>query len=238
MSTQANAIAQQDRSEGLQRPHPVPARYARFGAFLADFERAELYQNGRRVKVQAKLFQGLVLLLRRAGDVVAREEVRRQLWPQTFLTNLDANINTTMNKLRQVLGDSPESPLYIETIPRRGYSFVATVEFSDVPSEALPDVANKKTAEELHANGIGPVWSDRNFYVFARVVSLLFGGMIVGALLTFVWFFSQAKYRRASNGASISMSVAECEFQWLIGLSCESHSTHGCNSQTPPFTKL
>src|SRR5712671_633583 len=223
MGTQPSLMPQQDSNDGSQRPQPVPARYAHFGAFRADFERAELYQNGQRVKVQAKLFQALVLLLRRAGDVVSREEVRRELWPETFLINLDANVNTTINKLRQVLGDSPESPLYIETIPRRGYSFVATVEFSDVPSEALPDVANKKTAEELHANGIGTVWSDRSFYVFARVVSLLFGGMIVGALLTFVWFFSQAKYRRASNGASISMSVAECEFQWLIGLSCENH---------------
>ena len=219
MSTQPNVMAQQDSNEGLQRPQPVPARYARFGAFLADFERAELYQNGQRAKVQAKLFQALVLLLRRAGDVVTREEVRRQLWPETFLTNLDANVNTTINKLRQVLGDSPESPSYIETIPRRGYSFVAMVEFSDVPSEVALALANKKSATEPHGNGIVPVWSDRSFYVFASVVSLLFGGMILGALLTFVWVFSQAKYRHASTGASISTSVAQYEFQQLIGLS-------------------
>jgi len=173
--------------------------------------------------VQAKLFQALVLLLRRAGDVVTRKEVHRQLWAERFLTNLDANVNTTINKLRQVLGDCPESPLYIETIPRRGYSFVAMVKFSDVPSEAALDVANKKSAEAQHANGIEPVLADRTFYVAARVVSLLFGGMILGALLTFVWFFSQAKYRRASNGASIRISAGECEFQRLIGVSCEDH---------------
>jgi len=136
MSTQPSVVAQQDSDEALQKPQPVGARYARFGAFLADLERAELYQNGQRVKVQAKLFQALVLLLRRAGDVVTREEVRRQLWPETFLTNLDANVNTTINKLRQVLDDSPERPLYIETVPRRGYSFVAAVKLSDVRSEA------------------------------------------------------------------------------------------------------
>ena len=222
MGTQHGVMPQQDSSDGLKRPQPVPARYAHFRVFLADFERGELYQNGQRVKVQAKLFQALVLLLRRAGDVVSREEVRRQLWPENFLINLDANVNTTINKLRQVLGDSPESPLYIETIPRRGYSFVAIVEFSDVPSEAPLEVANKKSAEAQHPNGIEPVLSDRRFYVAARVVSLLFGGMILGALLTFAWFFSQAKYRRASNGASIRMSAAECEFQRLIGVSCES----------------
>ena len=223
MSTLPSVMPQQDSNDGLQRPQPVPARYAHFGVFLADFERAELYQNGQRVKVQAKLFQALVLLLRRAGDVVSREEVRRQLWPENFLINLDANVNTTINKLRQVLGDSPESPLYIETIPRRGYSFVAIVEFSDVPSEAPLEMANKKSAEAQHASGIEPVLSDRRFYVAARVVSLLFGGMILGALLTFAWFFSQAKYRRASNGASIRMSSAEGEFRRLIGVSCENH---------------
>jgi DNA-binding winged helix-turn-helix (wHTH) protein len=230
MSTQLGVMPQQDSNEGLQKPQAVPARYAHFGVFLADFERAELYQNGQRVKVQAKLFQALVLLVRRAGDVVSREEVRRQLWPEAFLTNLDANVNTTINKLRQVLGDSPESPLYIETIPRRGYSFVAIVEFSDVPSEAPLEVANKKSLAEPQANRIAPVRFDRALYVFARVATLLFGGMILGALLTFVWIFSQAKYRRASNGAPIrsngapiSMSVAECGFQQLIGLSRENH---------------
>jgi DNA-binding winged helix-turn-helix (wHTH) protein len=223
MGTQHGVMPQQDSNDGLQKPQPVPARYAHFGLFLADFERAELYQNGQRVKVQAKLFQALVLLLRRAGDVISREEVRRQLWPENYLINLDANVNTTINKLRQVLGDSPESPLYIETIPRRGYSFVAIVEFSDVLSEAPLEVANTKSAEAKHASGIEPVLSDRRFYVAARVVSLLFGGMILGALLTFAWFFSQAKYRRASNGASIRMSAAKCEFQRLIGASCENH---------------
>jgi DNA-binding winged helix-turn-helix (wHTH) protein len=222
MSTQPDVVAQQDSDEALQKPQPVGARYARFGAFLADLERAELYLHGQRVKVQAKLFQALVLLLRRAGDVVTREEVRRQLWPETFLANLDANVNTTINKLRQVLDDSPERPLYIETVPRRGYSFVAEVEFSDVRSEVVLEAPNKRSASEPLANEIGLVWSGKSFYVFARVISLLFGGMILGALLTFVWFFSQAKYRRASNGASISISAAwECSR--LVGLSGENH---------------
>ena len=222
MNTQPNLMAHQESDEAPQKQQPGPTRYARFGAFLADLERAELYQNGQRVKVQAKLFQALVLLLRRAGDVVTREEVRRQLWPETFLTNLDANVNTTINKLRQVLDDSPECPLYIETVPRRGYSFVAAVEFSDVRSEAALEVPNQRSATEPLANGIGLVWSGKSFYVFARVISLLFGGMILGALLTFVWFFSQAKYRRASSGASISISAAwECSR--LVGLSCENN---------------
>jgi len=209
MSSQPNAIALLDSQGSVQGPHAVPARYARFGAFLADLERTELYQNGRRVKVQAKLFQALELLLKRAGDVVTREEVRCHLWPDTFLTNLDANVNTTMNKLRQVLGDSPESPLYIETIPRRGYSFLAAVKFSDNPSDAASEMPYHELSTVPDGSGL---WSRQRFHVFARVVSLLFGGMLLGALLTFVWFFSQAKYRHASRGASASISVARSDF--------------------------
>lgn len=215
MST-PNVIAPQPApQESLPGPQAVPPRYACFGAFLADLERAELFQNGRRVKVQAKLLQALELLLRRAGDVVTREEVRCHLWPDTFLTNLDANVNTTMNKLRQVLGDSSGSPAYIETIPRRGYSFVAAVRFSDDPSAFAPEMAQEAPPAALDAGGREAFWSNKGFYVMARAVSLLLGGMILGALLTFVWFFSQAKYRRASSAASARVSVTGTEIRLL-----------------------
>src|SRR5690349_16973156 len=134
MSTQTSAITRQERNESAVRL-TLPARYGRFGAFEADFQKEELYQNGQRVKVQSKLFQALLLLLSRSSEVVTREEVRRHLWPHASLTNLDANVNTTINKLRQVLGDSPESAAYIETIPRRGYSFIAGVAFSDTQGQ-------------------------------------------------------------------------------------------------------
>src|ERR1700730_15268981 len=132
MDIQPSAIMPHEPTENLLKPLPFPARYAHSGAFQADLEREELYQNGQRVKVQAKVFQGLLPLLSRAGAIVPREEVRRQHWRDTFLATLDANVSTTMNKLRQVLGDSPEAPVYVETIPRRGYTFIASVEFSSV----------------------------------------------------------------------------------------------------------
>src|SRR6266436_2220664 len=159
MSTQPSGIAQHDPIASVATPLAFPARYAHFGAFQADLEREELYQNGQRVKVQAKVFQGLLLLLSRAGEIVTREEVRRQLWPDTFLANLDANVNTTMNKLRQVLGDSPENPVYIETIPRRGYSFITSVEFSSVPG--LPSAESAKTVLKASAQpgNFGAVWT-------------------------------------------------------------------------------
>lgn len=188
-----------------------PARYGCFGTFQVDFEREELFQNGRRVKVQAKLFQGLLLLVSRAGQVVTREEVRRQLWPDAFLANLDANVNTTMNKLRLVLGDSPESPAYIETIPRRGYSFIATVEFSDVSKELSAEPAKPNLDGEPGADVSMAFWSRERLHGFARVATLLFAGMILGALLAFAWFSSQTKNQRAARGAN-GASPAEYEY--------------------------
>jgi DNA-binding winged helix-turn-helix (wHTH) protein len=220
MSTQINPIVGQERSEKSSMSLAFPARYARFGMFQADFEREELYRNGRRVRVQAKLFQGLLLLLSRAGEVVTREEVRRHLWPAAFLANLDANVNTTMNKLRLVLGDSPESPAYIETIPRRGYSFIAAVEFSNVPEEPSPEAAKAVLNGEPEAGTLGisrAFWSNERLQRFARVATVLFAGMILGALLVFVWFSSQAKSQRAANDAKASVSLAECECQRIAG---------------------
>src|SRR6202035_2376502 len=177
MSTQISPIAEQEGNGLSSRSFSFPARYACFGAFRADLEREELYQNGQRVRVQAKLFQGLVLLLSRAGEVVTRNEVRCHLWPDAFLTNLDANVNTTMNKLRLVLGDSPEAPTYIETIPRRGYSFIAAVEFSDVAVEPSSEVAKAALGRRSEANGSGAFWSNERVRGVAHAATLLFAGM-------------------------------------------------------------
>jgi DNA-binding winged helix-turn-helix (wHTH) protein len=216
MSTQISPIAENEHSERPSMSLAFPARYARFGTFQVDFEKEELLQSGQRVKVQAKLFQGLLLLLSRAGQVVTREEVRRQLWPDAFLANLDANVNTTMNKLRLVLGDSPENPVYIETIPRRGYSFIAAVEFSNVPRELSAEPAKPDLDGEPEADLTMAFWSSERVHSFARVATLLFAGMILGALLAFAWFSSQAKNQRVANRA-ISASLAECEYQPISG---------------------
>jgi len=213
MSTQPSSLGEHEPSASLVTPPAFAARYVRFGAFQADLEREELYQDGQRVKVQAKLFQALLLLLSRAGEIVTRSEVQRQLWPDTFPANLDANVNTTMNKLRHVLGDSPESPVYIETIPRRGYSFIASVEFSSLPG--LPSAEGAKTVLNgtSQAEVSGAAWLKQYAHTFLSVASLLFAGMILGALLAFVWFFAQAKNQHPANAAKMSAYLAKCEFQ-------------------------
>src|SRR6266851_10338351 len=78
----------------------VPARYIRFGRFHLDMKKEELFKDGSRVKLQAKVYQALVALLQKPGEVVTREELRLQLWPADTHVNFDANTNTTVNKLR------------------------------------------------------------------------------------------------------------------------------------------
>src|SRR5580765_7943429 len=108
-------------------------RYVHFGPFQIDQQKQEVTRNGSRLKLQGKVYQVLLTLLEKPGEVVTREELRIRLWPADTHVNYDANVNTTVNKLRQALGDSSDKPLYIETIPRKGYCLLSTAEFSEIP---------------------------------------------------------------------------------------------------------
>jgi DNA-binding winged helix-turn-helix (wHTH) protein len=103
-------------------------RYLCFGRFQVDLEREELFKEGSRVRIPSKVFQVLMALVERPGEIVTREVLRARLWPGGTFVNYDANVNTTVNKLRLALGDSPENPTYVETIPRQGYCFLGNVE--------------------------------------------------------------------------------------------------------------
>lgn len=108
-----------------------------FGTFEVDVRAGELRKQGKRIKLQDQPFQVLSVLLRRSGDVVTREELREQIWPQDTFVDFDNSLNTAINKLRDALGDSADNPRFIETLPRRGYRFIATVNGipADVPAK-------------------------------------------------------------------------------------------------------
>jgi Tol biopolymer transport system component/DNA-binding winged helix-turn-helix (wHTH) protein len=99
----------------------------RFGLFQVDLFSGELYKNGIKVHLQDKPFRILSLLLERPGEVVTRAEVMQQLWPGETFVEFDQGLDTALKKLRHALGDSAQSPIFIETIPRRGYRFIAPV---------------------------------------------------------------------------------------------------------------
>jgi Tol biopolymer transport system component/DNA-binding winged helix-turn-helix (wHTH) protein len=103
----------------------VPESVVRFGQFAADLEAGELRRDGMKVKLQGQPFEVLALLLKRPGRVVTREELRRRLWPSDTFVDFEHGLNAAVNRLREALGDSAEEPRFIETVPRRGYRFVA-----------------------------------------------------------------------------------------------------------------
>jgi Tol biopolymer transport system component/DNA-binding winged helix-turn-helix (wHTH) protein len=102
-------------------------RLLRFGDFEADLRSGELRKAGVKLKFGGQPFQVLTILLEHPGEVVTREELQKRLWPDTFV-DVDHNLNTAINKIREVLGDSAESPRFVETLPRRGYRFIGELE--------------------------------------------------------------------------------------------------------------
>ncbi len=100
----------------------------RFGVFEADLRAGELRKDGLKVRLQEQPFRVLALLLKQPGEVVTRDELREKLWSADTYVDFDKSLNTTVNKLREALGDSAENPRFVQTLHRRGYRFIAPVE--------------------------------------------------------------------------------------------------------------
>ena len=121
------------RSNTLAMSHhrmtnPQPSRRYRFGVFEADATEGELRRQGVRIKLNAQPFQVLVMLLQRPGELLTREEISRELWPDGTFVDYEHGVNSAVNRIREALGDTAGNPRFIETLARRGYRFVAPVE--------------------------------------------------------------------------------------------------------------
>ena len=113
-------------------------RRIRFDAFDVDTRAGEVRKHGIRLKLHRQPFQVLSLLLEHPGDVVTREELRRKLWPGDTFVDFDTGLNSAVKKLRDALCDSADAPRYIETLPRRGYRFIAQVQNGDLSAGVSP----------------------------------------------------------------------------------------------------
>jgi len=159
-------------------------RRTRFGAFELDLRSGELYKHGIRLKLQDQPFQVLALLLEHPSEMVTREELRQKLWPADTFVDFDTGLNSAIKKLRDVLGDAAEEPRYIETLPRRGYRFIAQVENGEL--SALATV-------KIHVAPVVPLgrthafWNRRRIVATAGVAALL----VVAALVARRVFFSR-----------------------------------------------
>jgi len=150
----------------------------RFGVFEVDVRAGELRKQGVRIKLQEQPFHVLTVLLQRPDEVVTREELRSENWPADTFVDFDNSLNTAINKLREALGDSADNPRFIETLPRRGYRFIAPVTGVDGTTRGT-------------ATGASVPWrpSNRKKIVVTAAIAVLAAG-IAGGLL---WRARQAR---------------------------------------------
>src|SRR6266513_829982 len=189
MSREVISMREPDEPMTSARVLLSSCRYVLFGPWRIDQQRQEVTRNGARLKLQGKVYQVLLTLLEKPGDVVTREELRMRLWPADTHVNYDANVNTTVNKLRQALGDSSDKPLYIETIPRKGYCLLVQPEVSDKPAHPLfsQSEASADSAQEASRRLVAFSFSKSDVWIVLGVIGLILAGMLLGAGITRLW---------------------------------------------------
>ena len=148
-------------------------RRIRFDDFVVDLRTGELRKGGSPVHLQEKPFQILVLLLERHGDLVTRDELRQALWSATdTFVDFDVGLNTAIRKLREALGDSAENPRYVETLPRRGYRFIRSVE-PDAPQSEMEVASPSVPPASDESESRPPVLSRRSVYLTFGIIAVV-----------------------------------------------------------------
>src|SRR5262250_3371189 len=109
----------------------------KFGPFEADLKTRELWKGGLKLKLSGQPFEILAMLVERPSQLVTREELRKRIWSEDTFVDFGHGLNAAVNKLREALSDSAEDPRYIETLPRRGYRFIAKVERAGTEQSAV-----------------------------------------------------------------------------------------------------
>jgi DNA-binding winged helix-turn-helix (wHTH) protein len=132
-----------------------PARRYRFGVYEADTGTGELRRQGLRVKLNAQPFQMLLMLLERPGELLTREEICRELWPDGTFVDYEHGVNSAINRIREALGDTAGNPRFVETLARRGYRFVAPVDRLGLGEAPSPPAAEFPSAAAMEQTAVG-----------------------------------------------------------------------------------
>jgi DNA-binding winged helix-turn-helix (wHTH) protein/Tol biopolymer transport system component len=161
-------------AEGFTMPGSDETRIIRFGVFEVDLQTGELRRNGFQIRLQEQPFQVLATLLQRHGELVTRDELRRALWPADTFVDFDHSLNAAIKRLRDALGESAETPRFVQTVARRGYRFIAPVEPSSIAGKATIPTDTKRLLEQTAKSG-GELRS-------RHALTLVLGGALVAAL--------------------------------------------------------
>ncbi len=162
----------------------------RFGEFELDVDKGELRRSGRRLKLQPQPFKLLLLLVRRGGSLVTREEIRQELWPEGTFVDFDQAVNFSIKQIRDVLGDAAERPLYLETVPRRGHRFIAPLAGKQEPARPawVPPGATGIRLEKALWTNIAELRLAENRRRRMTMLAIAGGATLIVAIALFVLF--------------------------------------------------
>jgi TolB-like protein/DNA-binding winged helix-turn-helix (wHTH) protein/Flp pilus assembly protein TadD len=189
------------------------ARIVRFGVFEVDLSAAELRKNGLRLKLPEQPFQILTMLLERPGEIITRDDLRNRLWRTDTFVDFDHGLNNAVMRLREVLGDSSDNPRFVETIPRRGYRFLAHVDES-FPATAARGSTDAGTNQIVVPTAAGQPPSpavlpagNRQTVKKCRIEIAILAGLVAAALITVA---VAARYfaTRNTNSGSVKQSTS------------------------------
>lgn len=183
-------------------PQVSPGK-VRFGVFEAELRAGELVKNGVKVRIQEMPFRALTVLLNRPGEVISRDELRQALWPEDVFVDFDQGISSAIRRLRDALGDSADNPVFVETVERRGYRWIAPIH---LPPTHLPEPIQLPKAAPVQIEEEGkrlPAESSRAGLSSWR--GLVFALPLV-VLVFAVWIFRPG-YRNAKAGAKMGAAI-------------------------------
>src|SRR5262249_47155061 len=160
-----------------------PSGRIRFNSFEIDLRTSEVWKHGVRIRLQEQPFQVLRTLLERRGEIVTRDELKQTLWPADTFVDFDDGLNTAVKKIRDVLNDSAEQPRYIETIPRKGYRFFASLTEVQPTGTSGPEAnSSAELAQEAAIRKAGAPAPTAKEKVFAGRIRVLIGAVVALAL--------------------------------------------------------
>ena len=190
------------------------AKIVRFGVFEVDLSAAELRKNGLRLKLPEQPFQILTMLLERPGEIITRDDLRNRLWRTDTFVDFDHGLNNAVMRLREVLGDSSDNPRFVETIPRRGYRFLAHVDES-FPATAARGSTDAGTNQIVVPTAAGQPPSpavlpagNRQTVKKRRIEIAILAGLVAAALITVAVAARYFATRNANIGLGVKQSTS------------------------------
>jgi TolB-like protein/DNA-binding winged helix-turn-helix (wHTH) protein len=191
----------------------------RFGTFEIDSRTGELRKNGMRIRCQEQPIQVLVALLERPGELLTREELRERVWPEDTFVDFDHALNTAVKKIRAALNDEADSPRYLETVPRRGYRFIAPVQTEMAAGRAMEEPPRELA--DVRQTG-RPLINRRVVLLAAAMIGIVGGG----------YYWSNRHARASSNSLPSRTMVAVLPFENLTNDPAQEYFSDGMTEET------